>query len=272
MDPPHPPLPTFLIIGAQKSATRWLRVNLGEHPDIFTAAQEVAYFNKRYRLRHSGLEWYREQFVGWAGEPVIGEATPGYMMWRHDPNFVAKRIKRDLPDVRLIAILRNPIDRAQSALRHHVRRGRLPAKTKLVKVVKKKRNRKIEQLGLVNGGLYWASLRPYVKRFDDQLLVLLHDEVVRNPTRVYTRALQHVGALPTFVPPNLNAVVFSNRGQDNPVDELTLDERCEMWEYFQDDVRRLQRLLGRNLQVWNPNRQRMARAATPTPVTDQAAS
>jgi hypothetical protein len=273
METPLPPLPTFLIIGAQKSATRWLRVNLGEHPDIYTAPQEVAYFNKRYRLRRSGLDWYREQFVGWAGEPVVGEATPGYMMLRHDPNFVAKRINRDLPDVRLIAILRNPIDRAQSALWHHVRRGRLPAKTKLVKVVKKRRNPKIEQLGLIKGGLYWESLRPYIKRFDERLLVVLHDEVVKNPARAYRRALGHVGAAPAFLPPDLNTVIFSNRGQGNADEELTLEERCEMWSYFEDDVRRLQRLLGRNLQVWNPNRVRLAQEAEQRrALSDQAAS
>jgi hypothetical protein len=274
MQRPDPPLPTFLIIGAQKSATRWLRVNLGEHPDIYTAPEEIAFFNKRPRVHRWGLDGYRAKFVGWDGEPVVGEATPGYMMWRHDPNVVSRRIKRDLPDVRLIAILRNPIDRAQSALRHHVRRGRLPSKTKLVKVVKKKRNRKIEQLGLISGGMYAASLRPYVKRFGDQLLVLLHDDLVRNPRAVYADALRHVGAVPTFVPDGLEAIVFSNRRPDDAVGDLTLEERCEMWEYFSDDVRQLQRLIGRNLGMWNPNRQLAASTATPASptVTDRETS
>lgn len=256
MQPPDPPSPTFLIIGAQKSATRWLRVNLGEHPDVFTASQEISFFNAPRRVRRLGLEWYRQQFVGWEGEPVVGESTPGYMIWRHDPTDVARRIERALPDVRLIAILRNPIDRANSAMVHHIRRGRLPAKTKLVKVVKKKRNPRIERLGLINGGLYADSLRPYAKRFGDRLLVLLHDDVVKNPRAVYQQALRHVGALPTVVPPGLEEVVFSNRRPSDGANELTLDERCEMWEYFNDDVRRLQRIIGRNLSIWNPNREK----------------
>ena len=63
-----------------------------------------------------GLDWYRAQFESWAGESILGEATPGYMMWRHHPRRVAERIKEVVPDARLIAILRNPVDRAQSAL------------------------------------------------------------------------------------------------------------------------------------------------------------
>lgn len=72
------PLPTFLIIGAQKSATRWLRLNLGLHPDIFTAGREIEFFNSAKQF-DQGTSWYRQQFEGWDGERFVGEATPGYM-------------------------------------------------------------------------------------------------------------------------------------------------------------------------------------------------
>ena len=90
-----PPLPTFLIIGAQKSATRWLRDNLGSHPEIFTAPTEVGFFHLPRRYRELGVDWYRSKFDGWAGEPIVGESTPGYMMlWNH-PHEVAARIVDD---------------------------------------------------------------------------------------------------------------------------------------------------------------------------------
>jgi hypothetical protein len=252
MQPPDPPLPTFLIIGAQKSATRWLRANLGEHPDVFTAEQELSFFNHKQKVRRWGLDWYRQQFVGWAGEPVVGEATPGYMIPRHDPTATAKRIERNLPDVRLIAVLRNPIDRANSALRHHQRRNRLPKNAKLSKVVKKRRS-KIRQLGLVDAGLYAEHLRPYQRRFGARLLVLLHDDVVSNPQMVYKRALLHIGAAPSFVPPALEQVVFSNQPQQASNSGLTLEERREMWPYFRADVKKLQKIIGRDLSMWNPD-------------------
>src|ERR687892_2927024 len=148
----QPPLPTFLIIGAQKSATRWLRYNLGLHPEVYVAPVELEFFNKKSRFR-KGVGWYRKQFagralrdihpsqtrrrkrrvwrparvwwldrkLGWEGQPIVGEATPGYMMWRHDARAVARRIKKIAPDVRLIAVLRNPVDRANSAMVHHIR-------------------------------------------------------------------------------------------------------------------------------------------------------
>src|SRR5262249_47403241 len=130
------PLPTFLVIGAQKSATHWLRVNLGLHPDVFCADGEPAFFNDKVRYEESGVEWYRAQFAGWSGEAIVGESTPGYMFWRHHPERVADRIGAVLPEARLVAILRNPVDRAQSALIHHVQRGALAPETDLLDLVR----------------------------------------------------------------------------------------------------------------------------------------
>ena len=89
MEPLALPLPTFLIIGAQKSATRWLRLNLGLHPDVFAASAELEFFNNGVRFRDEGTDWYRGKFSGWNGEAIVGEATPGYMFWRHGPAVVA---------------------------------------------------------------------------------------------------------------------------------------------------------------------------------------
>lgn len=252
MDRPEPPLPTFLIIGAQKSATRWLRSNLGKHPDIYTPDEEISFFTNRRRVRTLGLAWYRQQFIGWDGEPVLGEATPGYMILRHDPKAMAKRIDRHLPDVRLIALLRNPIDRAESALRHHVRRGRIPKRTRLVKAVGPRWRRR-NDVGLVEGGLYAESLRPYMRTFGSRLLVMLHDDVLSDPNLVYERALRHVGAEPTFVPPGLADVVFSNRSNAES-DVLTDAERRQLWPLFRADVRRLQKMIRRDLSIWDPTR------------------
>ena len=205
----RPPLPTFLIIGAQKSATRWLRSNLGKHPDVFTADEELAYFNRRSFGRND-TDWYRDQFAGWSGEPIVGEATPGYMIWTNDPARTARRIHKTVPDVRLVALLRNPVDRANSAMVHHKRRQRIPADAGLLDLVHAQRPED-DGFGLVSGGWYAASLQPYRKLFGDQLLVLLHDEVESDPRALYTRALEHIGASPDFVPPEIDAVVFSNR-------------------------------------------------------------
>ena len=179
------PLPTFIVIGAQKCATRWLRINLGQHPDIFTAQSEMHFWNNGNRVKNQGTDWYRDQFEGWNGEPIVGEATPGYMIWRHHPEWVATRMKRAMPDLKLIALLRNPIDRASSALVHHIRRGRLPADARLVDVVRERIPPEKDRLCLVSGGWYAASLRPFLDTYADNLLVLWQEDIALEPTTMY---------------------------------------------------------------------------------------
>jgi len=250
-----PRLPTFLIIGAQKSATRWLRHNLGRHPDVFAAPREIAFFNSD-RYEEYGLEWYREQFCDAKGAPVIGEATPAYMMWRHDPELVSSRIATALPDVRLVAILRNPIDRAASAFVHHINNQRLPRDADLVSYVLDRRPED-DPLGIVTGGWYAASLAPFRRRFGDALLVLLNDDLSQAPRPVYDRAVEHIGAERGFVPPDLAKVRFSY--QRNETAEhgrpLTLSERRLLWDrFFEGDVAELETMIGRDLVSWRPTR------------------
>jgi Sulfotransferase domain len=247
----RPPLPTFIIIGAQKSATRWLRQNLGRHPDIFTAPHELKYFNHPARVDALGPEWYRAQFEGWSGEPVTGEATPGYMMLGHGPVEVAKRIRVTVPDARLIALLRNPVDRACSAFVHHQRQARIHPRARLLDTVRRCQPED-DWMGIVTGGWYATSLQPFLELFGDEVLVLLHDAVALDPRDVFEQALRHVGASPTFVPPALDEVVFSNQEGNGPASALSAAERWELFEYFRAETDRLEVLLKRDLSMWRP--------------------
>lgn len=248
------PLPTFLIVGAQKSATRWLRMNLGLHPDVFAASVEIEFFNNIERFEKLGPAWYRSQFEGWDGEPIVGEATPGYMFWRHGTATLAERVRSVVPAVRLVALLRNPVDRAQSAMIHHIEGGALPGDTNLVELARSTPPER-EPLGIISGGWYAASLEPYLDRFADQLLVCLYDDVEDDPRRVYDTVLRHVGASPDFVPPKLERVRFSyqERASKEPNRQpLSIDDRRDLFEYFADDVARLETMFGRDLSVWDP--------------------
>jgi hypothetical protein len=248
------PLPTFLIIGAQKSATRWLRLNLGYHPDVYAADRELEFFNKTERFAR-GAAWYREQFEDWSDEPIVGEATPGYMFWRERPDVIAGRIHRLVPEVRLLAILRNPVDRAQSAMVHHIKFTGLPPESNLVDLVHE-RSPESDPLGIVSGGWYAASLEPFHDAFGEQLLVLLHDDCEHEPRRTYERALRHIGAAPNFVPPDLDRVVFSNQKDPSRapagVRDLTMEQRRELYEFFADDIEKLEKMIGRDLSIWRP--------------------
>jgi hypothetical protein len=258
------PIPSFLIIGAQKSATRWLRLNLGEHPDVFTAPAELSFFNAPERFAR-GLDAYSAQFEGWNGERIVGEATPGYMMYqrkRRERSAVAKRIQSVDPEMRLLAVLRNPVDRTYSAFVHHMRRGRIPTDADLLSYVRSVRPKE-DPLHVVSGGWYHASLKPFRQIFGDKLLVLLHDDVTRDPVGVYRAALAHIGADTDFLPAELAAVRFGNippresglRDGEGGYKPLTIRQRRELYGYFRDDIRRLGRLFDLDLKAWKPSRQ-----------------
>lgn len=250
------PLPTFLIIGAQKCATRWLRFNLGLHPDVYAASTELSFFNNGPRYEDLGVAWYRDQFAGWTGEAVVGEATPGYMFWRHRPYICRERIRDVVPDVRLIAILRNPIDRAQSAMTHHIASSGLANDSDLLDLVERTPPER-DKLGLVSGGWYAESLEPYRDTFGDQLLVMLHDDIDADAGAFYRSAADHVGATREFVPPDLEEVRFSYRqrpgGDRTDIPALTIEQRRKLYEYFADDLARLEKMLGRDLSMWHPD-------------------
>jgi Sulfotransferase domain len=265
------PLPTFLVIGAQKSATRWLKANLSEHPDMFVAPQEVGYFHDPDRVRDDGPAWYRAQFAGWGGEAHVGEGTPGYMIWHHRPADIAERIHVLVPDVRLVALLRNPVDRALSAFVHFQRWGKIDDDADPLTMIRQEvasgsfnDTRPPETFvrgwggpqTLVTGGWYGASLDPFVERFGGQLQVVLHDDVVADPAGVYRSVLVHLGADPAFVPEDLEALVFSNarrRGRwFSGRRGLSDQDRRELFGLFRDDIGHLEQITGRDLSLWDP--------------------
>ena len=229
-----------------------MRVNLGSHPDVYAVPSELGFFDHEKRLKRGGVAWYRDQFADWGGKPIVGEATPGYMMWRNSPGLIAARIHDLLPDVRLIAVLRDPVDRANSALIHHIKQERLRPSSTLLEFVRSQPP-EADRMGLVTGGWYAAALAPFKRSFGEQLLVMLYDDVKSDPTEVYERALRHIGATQQFHPPDLDEIIFSNQqGEPSGRWDLSIEDRQELYEYFRDDVRQLEQLIDRDLSMWEP--------------------
>ncbi len=112
-------LPDFLIIGAQRCGTTSLFRYLERHPSILPAAvKEVHYFDDRFPR---GDSWYRSHFplsLRMRGHQT-GEASPYYLFHPHVP----RRVAEILPSAKLIALLRNPVDRAWSQYHHERRFG-----------------------------------------------------------------------------------------------------------------------------------------------------
>jgi sulfotransferase family protein len=120
-------LPDFLIIGTQRGGTTSLYHYLQAHPCLqATTTKEVHFFDRKY---HKGLMWYRGHFpTVWEKARaqqmqkqafVTGEASPSYLFHPH----VYKRVAQALPQVKLIVLLRNPVDRAYSQYYHSIELG-----------------------------------------------------------------------------------------------------------------------------------------------------
>jgi hypothetical protein len=107
-------VPEFLIVSPPRTGSTWLAETLGRHPDLFVAnaPKEIKYFSNRWRTR--GLRWYLEHF-GEANGRIKGEATPSYSIL---PARTIEAIKALAPDLKLIYLMRDPIDRAWSHAKH----------------------------------------------------------------------------------------------------------------------------------------------------------
>lgn len=100
--------PDFLVIGAQKAGTTWLYSNLKQHTDLFLSEKkEIHYFDWNF---YRSIKWYLRHFKN-AGDKIKGEVTPAYSTL--DKTRI-KHIYRCNPELKIIFIVRNPIERAWS--------------------------------------------------------------------------------------------------------------------------------------------------------------
>jgi hypothetical protein len=208
------PLPDFLIIGAQKAGTTALYAYLRWHPDITGPSfKEVSFFDRHYA---HGDRWYRGHLPArprsWLAKqrrgrwPLVGEASPSYLFHPLAPERVAALIPRG----RLIALLRNPVDRAFSHYQHELSLGReqLSFEDALDREEERMRG-EVERMmqdpsyfsyGWWNytyaaRGLYAEQLERWFAAFPrEQLLVLFSEEMLERPAETYGLVLEFLGA------------------------------------------------------------------------------
>ncbi|MGB3532298.1 MAG: tetratricopeptide repeat protein [Microcoleaceae cyanobacterium] len=112
--------PQFIIIGTQKGGTTSLYRYLGQHSHIFPAIRKEIYFWNHHH--HRGLDWYLAHFPRLSSTEnwMSGEASPNYLEDQQAPD----RLFKVFPNIKLIVLLRNPVDRAVSQYHHWIRLNR----------------------------------------------------------------------------------------------------------------------------------------------------
>lgn len=198
----------FLVIGAQKSGTTSLFKYMESHPSLHLPPQkEINFFvnANRYPL---GVEWYLHNFFSDADEDKLwGEVCPAYMGYGAAP----ENISASCPDAKLIAILRNPIDRTYSHYRMAVRRG---IETRAFRwAVEELNDSRVETPKtkvrgdaeyLLEFGYYGKALERYLERFDrGQILVLFQEDLASRPEEVLAELFSFLGVDESYRPPDL---------------------------------------------------------------------
>jgi hypothetical protein len=272
-------LPTFLGIAAVKAGSTSIYHYLGEHPDVFVSPmKETNYFayegqrNRRFRVRSWSA--YRAQFAAAAGETAVGEFSPQYVNY---PG-AAARIAAALPDVRLIASLRSPADRAYSCWVGSFQGG---LETEPAAVAIRPGSVYFER------GFYRERLEPYFELFPrERIRIVLFEDLVRDAAAVMAGIYEFLGVDARFVPevsrrhnagrvprnPRINRVwqamrrlqprnfqaprtlvrwhrrLLDRASTPAPPPDPAL--RSRLLEVYRDEVDRMEALLGRDLDEW----------------------
>lgn len=251
-------LPDFLIVGAMKSGTTSVFNYLRRHPQVLAPSKKEIRFFDRHHCE--GLSWYQEHFphkievnalrILRRSPVATGEASPSYMFY---PGAI-DRIHRSLPSVKLIALLRDPVDRAYSHYMHNVRRNR--EDLTFEQAIERESDRIQGDLGRLATDDCYVALNliyySYVSRGmyadqiqrmrdvvgEDRLLVLASEDLFQNTVATYDRITDFLGldrvALRNFVPRNVGSYV-----------PTVTDTHRHLEEVYTEPNRRLFSILGR---------------------------
>jgi len=273
---PRRGLPNFLVIGAMRSGTTSLIRYLRSHPQVYIAPhKELHYFDFKFE---EGTDWYREHFAGAGDQIAVGEGTPNYLYIREAP----ARIAGLLPDARLIAILRDPVERAYSHYWHNRAIGREELDFEAALDAEAERIDSDDPharayWSYVDRGRYLRQLRALGPLFPrESLHVLVFDDLRDAPAQTYRSVCRFLGVDDGHVPPELGTPVnrfvsFRSRrirsltrrlpkpagrvvGKLNARDESypPMPERVRgrLHEGFHEDNDALASWLGRDLSSW----------------------
>jgi len=281
-------LPNFIIGGALKCGTTSLFYQLDQHPEVFMCEpKEPRYFlyeiaqaeqsdKRALNFPARTLEEYAALFEGSAGFKAIGEASAHYFNWPA----IAPKIKDTLPDVKIIFMLRNPIDRAYSHYLHAVRIGA--------------ENRPVEE-GLavtesrISLGCYAEKLETWFATIDSkQTKIIIFDDFVKNGLHVFADVCRFLDIDDSFTPDlsvqnkggrvkNQRLDLFLEKVKSHPLRKTInplvpksiraafkdMRQRnmekapplppaivLQLSDYYKDDIKRLETLIDRDLSAW----------------------
>lgn len=272
-------LPNFLIIGSQKAGTTSMYEVLRRHPELFLPQKKELNFFYLEKEYEKGINYYENYFKINEEGKIAGEASPGYICKKSSP----ERIKKHIPNAKLILIVRNPIDRAYSQYWHS--RRNLNEGYTFEQAIEKYLNADYwsNSKGYFNRGCYIKYIKHYLNYFDkSQILIVLFDEMKKSPQSFYQKVFDFLNVSPIqidelelkhnsstvynnpiynflFSNPAISAKlpkrfkVISRWGKRKPYkyDKMKPETRKRLVEFYKPWNDELAKFLGTDLSSWN---------------------
>lgn len=280
------PAPSFVVAGTQKAATTWLYECLNEHKEVHVPTiKELHYFcDLKYcpKSRHAkGLDWYLSQFEAGAPCTARGEFSIDYMFYPE----IAEKLHEINPKMKILFILRDPVDRAYSAYWMH-RRNHVdyPPFSDFVR----------RDNDLIERGFYYDQIQEFRKFFaDNQMLTLVYEDIAKDPYAFTSQVFDFLGVDSSFRPksalqviaetkqfnPYLRVIVYryaarilrfppalwmwrmvkrvtglkrrpSRAGFEPKYSKISEADRVRLIEMFKDENEKLFELIGRRISEW----------------------
>lgn len=180
--------PNFLVIGTAKAGTTWLYSCLNAHPEIFLPEIKELHFFSYDHLYQKGYAWYESHFQSVTKEKAVGDISPSYLPLEAS----AARIHAYDPNIRLIAILRNPIDRAYSHYCMEMRADKVDSNIEIGLTV---------DSPYVKWGLYHHQISRFTQLFpENRIKVLFFDDIQRNPESLLKEVYSYLDVDSSFLP------------------------------------------------------------------------
>jgi hypothetical protein len=238
----------FLIAGAQKGGTTSLDAYLRQHPEVGMArTKEVHFFDAGRRLKGWGkYRKYHRQFTPRPKTKIYGEGTPIYLYWAE----AMRRVWEYNPGMKLIALLRNPVERAYSHWRMERRRG--IERLSFAQAIRQEPERAREALPVqhriysyVDRGFYSEQIRRVRRYFPrQQLLFLKSEDFFRDPAK----AMKTVTDFLEVERHRFQTETIHNIG--TIADPMGKKDKDFLIDVYRKDIEEVERLLGWDCRDW----------------------
>lgn len=276
--------PNFLVVGAAKAGTTWLYSCLRSHPDVFVPLNKEIHFFSYGNLYSNGIDWYENFFSDVTNEIAIGEISPSYLSL---PD-AAERIFQYNPHMKLIFILRDPIQRAYSHYCMALSQQKVSSNIELGMTT---------DIPQVTWSLYYQQVLRFTNLFPlENMKFVIFEDLKTNPDSILEEIFDFIGVQPSRIQvsatnpknkkkplpkyPTLSRFLRKlygdceqtsphvqgllqylraegyfnffhrfNHGESMP--EISERKRAELSFFFQEDIENLSNLIEKDLSHWN---------------------